>query len=99
MAFLYVSEFNRTNVEVGSAAQIALCPPVVEQKLAIGATSVQSTAFNASTHFVRLKSDAICSVAWGTNPVATDANMHLSANVEAYFGVLPGMKLAVITNI
>ena len=100
MATLYVAEF----VTIGgtgnfpvAGAQVA---PVAEQTVSIGGTSVQSSTFNANTTFVRIHTDAICSIAFGTNPTATTAKMRMAANQTEYFSVPPGAsyKVATITN-
>lgn len=95
MATLYVAEFP-TGV-VGSM-QVAAAPPLNEQTIAIGAGSVQSTAFKPSTGYVRVVSDTVCSIAFGVNPTATATTMRLAAGAVEYFSVQPGHKVAVITN-
>lgn len=96
MATLYVAEFERPRnqwVNIGNA------PPIAEQTVAITGASVQCTnAFNSKTALIRLKTDAICSIAIGTNPTATTSTMRLSAEDTEYFSVSPNMKIAVISN-
>jgi hypothetical protein len=100
VASLYIAELS--DPEVSLAGRIPVdafhAPPVAEQKVAIGGTSTQSVAFNASTRVVRLHADAICSVAFGASPTATAANLRMAAGQTEYFGVVPGSMLAVITN-
>ena len=48
---------------------------------------------------VRVHADAICSIKFGSAPVATTANMRLAANQTEYFQVSPGDKVSVITNV
>jgi hypothetical protein len=103
MATLYVTEFSRIERQdglPGAIVQIAQQPPVAEQTVSISGTSAQSSAFNANTRFVRLHTDAICSVEFGTNPTATTAKARLAANQTEYFAVNPGgsVIVAVITN-
>jgi len=100
MALLYVTEFSSlTPTTEGGAAQVARAPVVVDQSpVTIAGGSLQSAAFNAETKYVRLHCDAICSIAFGSNPTATAANMRMAAGQTEYFGVQPGMKVAVITN-
>lgn len=91
MATLYITEL----VDLGKShssgpAQIAKVPGLVEQTIAIGGSSVQSAALNINTRFVRLCADSVCSVAFGTNPTATTANMRLPANAPEYFDVNVG---------
>lgn len=101
MATLYVTEFARQGIDARSNVTVmADQPPVAEQTVAIGAGSVQSSAFNALTTFVRLHTDAICSVSFGTNPTAATSAMRLAANTTEYFTVPQGQswKVAAITN-
>lgn len=83
----------------GGHIQAALQAPLAEQKLTIG-TEVKSSAFNARTKYVRLHTDAICSILFGTAPTASAANARMAANATEYFGVPMGAayKVSVITN-
>ena len=101
MPTLYISEFyGRAPDAQGATLPIALVPAVVDQALAIGATTAASAAFNATTRMVRLATDATCSVAFGTTPTATVTTMRLAAGAVEYFGVPAGgnFKVAVIAN-
>jgi len=98
MATLYISEYSGLG-SGGGYAQLAQAPAVAEQTLAIAGASAASAAFNASTKFVRLHTDAICSIAFGAAPVATAAKMRMAANATEYFGVVAGQKVAVISNV
>lgn len=97
MAVFFIAEFERLWPEAGGA-QLVGGTPLVEQTVAIGASSVQSAAVGPNTHVVRITTDAICSYAQGLNPTATAAKRRLSADAIEYIGVVPGEKLAVITN-
>lgn len=68
----------------------------VHQTVSIGATSVQSAAFNASTKSVRLYASVGCYIDAGTNPTATSSKIYLPAGSVEYFGVIPGHKIAVL---
>lgn len=101
MAVLYISEF--IEIEQGLARKIAqalMQPPLAEQTVAIGGSSTASSAFNVLTRIVRIHSDAICSIEFGTSPTATTSTARLAANQTEYFGVPVGQsyKVAVITN-
>ena len=98
MATLYIAEFVSIGGTGNFPIQSPLAPPVAEQTVSIGATSAQSAVFNANTNFVRLATDSACSVEFGANPTATAAKMRLPANQTEYFAVMPGQKVAVITN-
>jgi len=101
MSTLYITEFTGTGSDaIPISIPVARLPALVEQKVVIGAGSVQSAALNANTTFVRVSSDSVCSIATGSNPTATAASMRLAADSPEYFGVIPGtaLKIAVITN-
>jgi hypothetical protein len=99
MAKLYITEFAGQDLDMrGGLMPVALTPSVADQVLAIGGTSVQSAAFNAATGFVRLATDAVCSVKFGSAPTATVNTMRLAADSVEYLGVSPGDKVAVISN-
>ena len=102
MATLYVAEFSQMPITDNRVPEFAMTPPLVEQTLAISATSNLSNAFNAKTIYVRVESDAVCSLAWATSGAttvtATTSNMRLSASAPEYFGVQGGGRVAVITN-
>lgn len=71
-------------------------PPVAEQNLAIGGTSVPSAAFNAATRFIMVNCDTACCLAWGAAPTAVNTAQRMSANETRFYGVTAGQKLAVI---
>ena len=98
MAVLYISEFSSLPQISGGQPQCAPYPPVARQTVAIGVSSVSSSAFNAQTKFIRVHTDAICSVDIGAGPVATATTDRLGAGQTEYFGVTGGHKIAVITN-
>lgn len=94
MAVLYISEYANT----GGFSGVGTEPAITDQTVAIAAGSAQSNAFRANTNLVRLHTDAICSVLFGSNPTATATNKRLPAGAVEYFYVAPGQKVAVITN-
>lgn len=97
--YLYVSEyFTQPIIGNGQMGGVASEPSVATQKITMSGTSAQSSAFNAATKFVRLHADAVCSVAFGSNPTAAATSARMAANTTEYFGVNPGDKVAVITN-
>jgi hypothetical protein len=73
-------------------------PPITTQTVAIGGSSTQSAAFNTDARVIAVHTDAICSIEFGTNPTATANSRRMAANTTEYFEVLPGNKVAVITN-
>lgn len=106
MATLYISEFKneaqaasqRTWGSGPAGVPVAQQPPVAEQTVAIGGSSTASSAFNTATTLVRIATDVICSIEFGTSPTATATTARMAADQVEYFGVGPGMKVAVISN-
>ena len=97
MAVAYISEFAAlANVD---GCNIAMMPPLAQQTVAIGAEA-DSNAFNASTRFIRVHVDAVCSIAIGLTPTATTSMLRMSADSTEYFAVPlnAGYKISVITN-
>lgn len=66
------------------------------QDVAIGATSVQSTAFGAGKRIIRVNADVNCRIATGPDPIATADSARLIANTTEHFKVEVGDKIAVI---
>ena len=93
MAKVYIAEY--VQVDENTAKE----PPLAEQTVVIGVASVQSSnAFNALTRLIRVHTDAICSLAIGSNPTATTNTRRLAANTTEYFGAESGQRIAIITN-
>jgi hypothetical protein len=76
-------------------------PPVAEQTVPITGASVQSAPFNVRTRFLRINTDAVCSILVGTNPTVTTGSGRFAANQTEYRGVLLGgsFQLAAIANV
>jgi hypothetical protein len=96
---LYISEYNA----IGGSGQVQVAsePATVDQVTAdFTSAAVQSSAFQANTSIVRLICNVQCSVLFGTNPTATNANKVLPALIPEYFYVQPGQsyKISVHTN-
>lgn len=101
MAILYITEYaGLMPSPVGGQGQIPMEPPLAEQTVAISGASASSAAFNVQTRMVRLHTDAICSIEFGTAPTATTTTQRLAANQTEYKGVPNGQsyKVAVIPN-
>jgi hypothetical protein len=83
-------------VGVGSESFQAIYPGT-SQSVAIGAASVQSTAFNQGTSIIRLHPTVDCFVSVGANPTAVaNTTVFLLGGATEYLGVNPGDKVAVI---
>lgn len=98
MAKLFISEYDRMPADPRGLVPTGSEPAVTTQAVAIGGASAQSAAFNARTKFIRLHTDAICSVKFGANPTATADDLRMAANQTEFFGVVGGQKVAVISN-
>jgi hypothetical protein len=103
MATLYITEYaGLALAQLGEVGQMPQEPPLAEQTVAIGVGSVQSSAFNAKTKLIRLHSDAVCSIEFGTNPTASATTARMAANQTEYHGVPNNtgtlLKVAVIQN-
>lgn len=98
MAVLYVTEYANSLQE--GHIQIAMEPANADQTVVIGGGSLSSSAFANNTRLVRLETDSICSVKFGTAPTATISTRRMQAGDIEYFGVPLGAsyKVAVIAN-
>lgn len=99
MSTLYITEYSNTgfnNGIVNSAEE----PEINSQTVSIGGTSAQSSVLKNNTQIVRLHTDSICSVLFGSNPTATTSKRRMAANQTEYFSVSPSsnLKIAVISN-
>ena len=97
MATLYINEYNSVLYD---RAVIPSEPAIATQTVAIGSSSAQSATFTQNTRFVLLSTDAICSVAFGSNPTATSSNIRLPADTLILMSVPQNQAymVAVITN-
>lgn len=78
----------------GEVTPVAQEPAVTVQTVTY-TTTTQSTAFNNSTHFVRIVCDAKAHFEFGTNPTATANDPYVPADAPEYFGVTPGQSIEV----
>jgi hypothetical protein len=101
MASLYITEYALMGQTPNAGAQMPQEAPQAEQTVAIGGGSTQSAFFQASTRFVRIHCDSVCSVKFGQNPAATATSARLAANQTEYHAVPEGgnFRVAVIANV
>ena len=99
MASLYITEFAAAGSANGQLP-IAQFPEIGSHKLTIASTSNVSAAFDNATNFVRVHTDAICSIksSTSTSATATSTNARMALGQTEYFGVKPGTVIAVIVN-
>src|SRR5262245_36994730 len=99
---LYVAEYpSLAATEQSDSVAVLPQPPTAEQTVDYSAgVTATANAFRDDTNFVQISTDSICSIAFGTTPVATVANQRLAANEKIIVGVRAGSKLKVsaITN-
>lgn len=105
MALIYITEFARFGRDyAGYEGPVAEQAPLAEQTVVNTGGSTQSAALNANTRLVRVHTDSICSIAFGTNPTATTGKMRMAANTTEYFMVdasqaaITPFKIAAILN-
>jgi hypothetical protein len=91
----YVTEFPLT---ADAGVQVARQPALINQTVTVSGVSAQSAAFGGDTKLIRVHCDGIVSLLVGANPTATTAMMRMTADQTEYFQVLPGQKIAFITN-
>lgn len=101
MAKLYITEMNYVPLTTNGPLQIALLQGSTDQTpVAISGAAASSAAFATATKFVRVHTDAICSILYAPAGVgnATTNNARMPADATEYFGVNPGDKISVIAN-
>jgi len=90
-----ISEYSQQiEDDSGEVTPVAREPAVTVQTVTY-TTTTQSTAFNNSTHFVRIVCDAKAHFEFGTNPTATANDPYVAADTVEYFGVTPGASIEV----
>jgi hypothetical protein len=99
MATLYISEYADSYLDQNNhTLSMAVQPPIARQAIAVvTTTSTQSAAFNAKTRYVRLMTDIITGIEFGTNPTGDATSAKLPANGIEYFAVPPNQAYKVAT--
>jgi len=96
MAILYITEY------AGTRDGAPLEPAMATQVVTIGVSSAASAAFGTQTKCVELRTDAICSVRFGSAPTAAATDTRLAAGDSKLVAVNNNagnlQKVAVITN-
>lgn len=97
---LYISEYTAAANQRGLIVQVAQESSHDQVTADFTSGAQQSAAFQNTTNLVRLWCSVQCSVAFGTNPTATNANKPLAAGMPEYFAVPAGagFKVSVTTN-
>ena len=76
-------------IPVGEAEELAV------QNVSFTTSSVQSSAFNAKTRFIRVVADVDTKISFGLNPTASATTMTLPSGTVEYFGIKPGKSYIV----
>lgn len=100
MSKLYITEYEHMIELAGGRLPVGKEPKVAGQAFSFTGTPGVSAAFNIRTKFVRIHTDGICSVAFGTAPTATIDDARLASGQTEYFGIEPqsSYKVSAITN-
>lgn len=100
MTTLRIREYAACAVISGVPVPVALEPAITDQtQITVSGSSQQSAAFNAQTRFILITTDGIVSLVFGANPTALQTtSIRLPADAVYFTGVVPGQKLAVISN-
>ncbi len=90
-----ISEYRKMPEDDGGEITPVALEPAITTQTVTYTTSTQSTAFNNSTHFVRIVCDAKAHFSFATSPTATANSPYLPADTPEYFGVTPGGAIEV----
>ena len=96
MADLFIEEYANAG-DSKDGKQINVTGGVkANQKVTIGGSSAQSSAFGSDTEYLVIHSDAACYYSVGDNPTATTSTSHLPSGVFRAIECKPSQKIAVI---
>lgn len=95
MATLFITEYESlAPIDNRIYAQCGMEDGGVTRQTVTYTTSTASAAFAQGTHFIRVMADAYATLEFGTAPTATATTHPIQANVEYWFGVCEGDKVA-----
>ena len=97
MSVLYIWEFSKV-YQGQPGIPVAKAPGVAQQTVGISGSAAASSEFNAQTSFIRVTTDATCSIDIGPMAKASTSTPRMSANTVEYFAVNPGDVLSVVEN-
>lgn len=88
MTKLYISEYADVPQQIGGTIPMGIEPMIADQVVDYSGGATASNAFDARTKFVRIHTDAICSIRFTTaGSAATTSNKRMAAGATEYFGV------------
>lgn len=100
MSTLYISEYADVG-HAGGNVPVGAEPANTDQVVTFTATAGQSVAFKNNTVMVRIHTDGICSILFGTNPTAVaNTNKRMAVSQTEYFTVPLGAsyKVSAVTS-
>jgi len=103
MALLFIRSYSGMGQDLmGQVIQTGMEPALEDKTLLIsGAAATTTAALNAAAKFVRVNTDSICSIKFGTTSTvaATTTNARMAANSSEFFALdRPGLFVSVILN-
>jgi hypothetical protein len=97
MAIVDISEYKElARDNAGTLIAAGKEPSTVNQQVPVTGASLQSQPLLDTTRFVRVHTDTACRVEFGGSPVASASSKRMAAGQTEFFGVTPGMRVAVI---
>jgi hypothetical protein len=81
---------------LGNRVAAGVEPSRQVRQITVSASSNPSVALDSATKFIRVHTDTTIRIAFGHDPVASATSQRMVANSTEYFGVTPGIKVAVI---
>jgi hypothetical protein len=94
-----VTEYQNLGMDAnGARVAVGMEPArVVQQITESGASTACGADFLDSTRFVRIHTTAAIRIAFGKTPTAAATSQRMAAGATEFFGVTPGLRVAVIT--
>lgn len=99
MAKLYIAEYSSLGIDKSGRALVSPNePPINEQVVDFSSGVAASSTFNKETKFIRIHTDADCSILIGESPTATVNNQRMVAGQTEYKAVDNRHKVSAISN-
>lgn len=94
-----ITEYQNLGLDsMGARVAVGMEPARVVQQIAESGTSTACAAdFQDTTRFVRIHTTAAIRIAFGKTPTAAATSQRMAAGATEFFGVTPGLRVAVIT--
>jgi hypothetical protein len=94
-----VTEYQNLGMDAnGARVAVGMEPARAVQQITEGGASVSCGAdFQDSTRFVRIHTPVAIRIAFGKTPTAAATSQRMAAGSTEFFGVTPGLRVAVIT--